>query len=210
MEWPPLVQIYETRFWRLSPVIAALAQISFEQEYQLIKTAANLENASKVLDLACGPGLYARRLARDLGAGLVFGLDVSLPMLRRASELTQIESLKNLILIHANALELPFEADEFDVINCGGALHLFPDPQHVLSEVHRVLKPGGRFTLAALRHGANPLGEHFSAARRLFYGINSFTQHDLDARLRQAGFSESDCLHAAGFWMIMSTRKSSE
>jgi SAM-dependent methyltransferase len=128
-------------------------------------------------------------------------------MLRRASELTQIESLKNLIFIRASAQKIPFDVNEFDVVNCGGALHFFPDPQHVLSEVHRVLKPGGRFTVATLRHGDSPLGEHFGGARHLLYGINSFTPRDLDGRLRQAGFCKSDCLHAAGFWIIMSALK---
>lgn len=207
MEWPPLVHIYETRFWRLSPFITALAQISFEDEYKLIKNAADLEKAGKVLDLACGSGLYARRFSRDICAGLVVGLDLSFPMLGRAYKLMQIESLTNLIFIRASALEIPFEDNEFDVVNCGGALHLFSDPQVVLGEIYRVLKPGGRVTVATLRHRADPLGEHFSAARRLLFGIGSFTSDNLDAQLRQEGFSESDCLHAAGFWIIMSARK---
>ena len=65
MEWGPLVQVYESRLWRRSLVWEALFRLSFEREYALIANAARLKETKCLLDLACGPGIYARRFAAE-------------------------------------------------------------------------------------------------------------------------------------------------
>ena len=64
-------------------------------------------------------------------------------MLRAAAQFARQQQLHNVILIRGTALRLPFPPACFDVVNCCGALHLFPSPGRVLREIHRVLKPGG-------------------------------------------------------------------
>lgn len=205
MEFEPLIQIYESRLWRRSLAAEMLMGIGFEDEYALIAKAARLGQAEFLLDLACGPGIYARRLAREIGAGAVVGLDLSMPMLRFGARRARLEGIGNLMLIHGNAMAIPFEAGQFDVVNCCGALHLFPDIDRVISEVSRVLKPGGRFTIAASRRADGWIAEGWS--KWLWsIGVNAFTPGQLKSRLAQAGFT-SECIHAARAWLIMAATK---
>ena len=207
MEWSPLVRVYESRFWRRSPLFAALLGISFEREYSLIAAAANLKGDERLLDLGCGPGIYARRFARRLPRGHVTGLDLSAPMLRYASKRAQTDGLTNLQLIRGDAMELPFRSEAFQAVNCCGALHLFPAPEQVLKEIHRILGAGGSLTLAVFRHGASPIGRLRADIRRQLYGLNSFSAKDLNSMLTTAGFSGLRQLHAAGLWLIVAATR---
>jgi hypothetical protein len=75
-----------------------------------------------------------------------------------------------------------------------------------LREVHRVLKPGGRFTVAAFRRSPGRWATVGSDLRRRI-GIESFTREELEARLGAAGLGEIACHHAAAQWLIMSARR---
>ncbi len=206
MEWPPLIRIYESTLWRRSSVVARAIGIDFEREFSLITEAARLEPGQRVLDLACGPGIYARPLAAAVRPGSVVGLDLSVPMLRVAAEKAREENVSNLLLVHGDAMELPFEADHFDVVNCCGALHLFPDVDHVLGEVARVLGPGGRFTVAAFRR-LGAISDRLARLRRRIDGVNAFTLEALTASFKKAGLVDPRSHHAAGNWLIMSATK---
>jgi SAM-dependent methyltransferase len=210
MEAEPIVRIYESRLWRRSPYVALLTGITFERELELILRVADLTGADRILDLACGPGIYTRPFAQRAPAGSVVGLDISLPMLRYASRRARRERVENVLWIHGAALNLPFPEGHFDLVNCCGALHLFPDVARVLSEVHRVLKPTGRFTVAAFRRAEGRFAEVRAAVRRRLYGIDAFSPDDLESRLQQAGLSEIQCHHARRAWLIMSARKPEE
>jgi SAM-dependent methyltransferase len=207
MEWPPLIRIYESTLWRRSSLVARAMGIDFEREFALITAAARLVPGQRALDLACGPGIYARPLAAAASPGTVVGLDLSVPMLRFAAEKAREENVSSLLLVHGDAMALPFEADHFDVVNCCGALHLFPDADHVLGEIARVLVPGGRFTVAAFRRRAGALADRLARLRRRIGGVDSFTPEALTAALEKAGLSDPRCHHASGNWLIMSATK---
>ena len=210
MEAEPIVRIYESRFWRRGPHVAFFLGIPFEEEMRLILRAAQLTGAEKILDLACGPGIYTRSLARQISAGSVVGLDLSLPMLRYASRRVREEGLENVLLIHGNALNLPFPPDHFDVVNCCGALHLFPDVPRALREIHRVLRPSGRFTVATFRRSDGRVARLRAATRRRLTGLDAFSSRDLESLLQAAGLSDVQCHHARAAWLIMSARKPEE
>ncbi len=202
MESPFVVSIYESRLWRRNPIVTALMGISFERELECIARAARLEEASEVLDLACGPGIYSRPLARRLHGGRIVGLDYSPAMLAYAQRRARAERVPNLDLLRGNALSLPFRSATFDVVNCCGALHLFPDVPQALKEVHRVLVEGGRFTTAVVRADDTDRGRRAAATRDRLLGLHSFTRRELEERLEQAGLAGVEVLHEHRFWML--------
>jgi SAM-dependent methyltransferase len=197
MESPAIVAIYESRLWRRNPIVEAAMGISFADELERIAEAAHIDTAARVLDLACGPGIYARRFARRLPAGRVVGLDLSRPMLAHAQRRRRDEALGNFDLVRGSALHLPFAAARFDVVNCCGALHLFPDVPQALAEVRRVLAPGGRFTAAVIRAG----GGRAARLRRLL-GVHAFTRDALTRLLEAAGLADVSILHERRQWML--------
>ncbi len=203
MESEAIVRIYESRLWRRSPIFTLVTGIGFDREMDLIFEEAHAPAAATVLDIACGPGVYTRAFARRLGAGRVVGLDLSRPMLKAAVHLAQREHLTNVSFVRADAQHLPFDAERFDVVNCCGALHLVPDVEAALAEIHRVLVPGGRFTIAAVRGRSGPLAE---LAYRVS-GVRPFSADGLRGRLRAAGFEGVHLAHAKRVWMIASAAK---
>jgi ubiquinone/menaquinone biosynthesis C-methylase UbiE len=207
MESAAIARIYESRLWRRSLIATLALGISFEREQQLIGRAARLSPGDTLLDVACGPGIYTRPFARLVAPGLVVGLDLSPAMLGHARRRARAAGLENLALVRGDALRLPFAGGRFDAVNCCGALHLFPDADLALREVHRVLKPGGRFTVAAFRRRSGRGATLGNALRRRIMGIDAFTPTELQARLGAAGLGEIACHHAGAQWLIMSARR---
>lgn len=207
MEWELLVRLYESRLWRRSFFWQSLLGLSFETEYSMITSALGLAGARSVLDLACGPGIYARRFAAELATGRVTGIDLSWPMLRYAADASRRARLDNLALVRGDATDLPFRKELFDAVNCCGALHLFPDVGRTLAEIRRVLKGSGRLTLAVFRCGDGGIAQARARIRQRLYGVGAFSRGDLASRLEAAGFVKTQCLHAAGLWLVMSAEK---
>ncbi|HZP94718.1 MAG TPA: class I SAM-dependent methyltransferase [Candidatus Limnocylindria bacterium] len=98
------------------------------------------------LDLGCGVGHALRRLASR--ARLAVGADATSGMLEGARTLLAREGLANAVLVVTPAEQLPFLDGSFDVAACRLAAHHFSDAGAAFREVHRVLRPGGRFVLS--------------------------------------------------------------
>lgn len=117
---------------------------------RLIETA-EVHEGDRVLDVACGTGIVARRVASRVGAsGSVVGLDINEGMLAVAEE-TAADIQPSIEWRQADATDLPFSDEGFDVICCQQGLQFFDDPTAVLAEMHRVLVPGGRVALSVWR-----------------------------------------------------------
>jgi len=208
MEWEPLIEIYESRWWRKSRLFALMTGIRFEREYENIVRALELDGDELLLDLACGSGIYSRPLSRRLDRGGVVGLDLSTPMLRYAARKAQDQSIGNLDLVRGSALELPFPGDAFDRVNCCGALHLFPDFSKATSEVFRVLRPGGIFTAAVFRNWLpGRLSRKLADRQYRRMGAKNFQPEELESLLVGAGFEGFECHHGKRYWQIVSAVK---
>jgi len=188
-------------------MFAAVMGISFEDEYKTIVEAAKLTGKETLLDLACGPGIYTRPLARKLDQGRVVGLDLSRSMLQFARDRAKEQGLRNIVFVRGNAMALPFSDDEFDVVNCCGAIHLFPDVPRAFREVGRVLKPGGIFLSATLRRKPGRMGKGLAGLRQRVAAIDSFQQDELDLHFRRAGLQDTQCHHDKRAWLIMTAVK---
>jgi SAM-dependent methyltransferase len=99
---------------------------------------------TRVLDVACGTGIVARRAAAR-GATAV-GVDLNEQMLAVARAAgPAIE------WVEADAADLPFPDGAFDVVLCEQGLQFMPDPAAAVAEMRRVLAPGGRLTASVWR-----------------------------------------------------------
>lgn len=124
---------------------------------QALIDAIDLADVSRVADLACGTGLLSRMLrARSPGVAIC-GIDldpVQIGLARQAMEATAIPlaaTLDDLAPGHvhlraASAMELPFGDASIDLVIIGNAIHMMPDRAAFLTEVARVLRPGGCLT----------------------------------------------------------------
>lgn len=99
----------------------------------------------KVLDLASGTGEPAISLAARVGSeGHVTALDLSSDLLEIAAKRAQQRELTNFLTHQADAHELPFSDQSFDLVTSRFGVMFFDDCERALREVHRVLKPGAR------------------------------------------------------------------
>src|SRR5687768_1893159 len=106
-----------------------------------------LPAGSRVLDLACGTGDLCRDLVREGHRPL--GIDFSFGMLAAAR--TEAP------LVQADALQLPFPDASADGATCGFALRNFVDLGSFLTELARVIRPGGRIALLEVGEPTNPV-----------------------------------------------------
>ncbi|PMC39425.1 bifunctional demethylmenaquinone methyltransferase/2-methoxy-6-polyprenyl-1,4-benzoquinol methylase [Bacillus sp. UMB0899] len=105
----------------------------------------NVKKGHSALDVCCGTADWSIALADAVGPkGSVTGLDFSQNMLKVGQQKVEQLGLKNVRLIHGNAMQLPFEDDSFDFVTIGFGLRNVPDYMQVLKEMNRVLKPGGK------------------------------------------------------------------
>lgn len=104
---------------------------------------AQLAVGQRVLDVGAGPGFFAGGLAGLVGAdGQVDGVDINERFVADAN--ARFASQENLAFHHIDDHRLPFADDTFDRAICKNVLEYVPDLQASLTEVRRVLKPGGR------------------------------------------------------------------
>jgi ubiquinone/menaquinone biosynthesis C-methylase UbiE len=117
----------------------------------------------RVLDVACGTGIVARRAALRVGSGgKVVGLDLNEGMLGMASKASSdVRPVIEWRQGDATSMHLPDGA--FDVVFCQQGLQFFPDQPAALSEMYRVLTPNGRLALSVLRSLEHNPGYHLLA-----------------------------------------------
>jgi ubiquinone/menaquinone biosynthesis C-methylase UbiE len=81
-------------------------------------------------------------------SGRVTGIDMTPEMLAKARASAEEMGVANVAFVEGEAESLPFPDASFDVVISNGVIDLVPDKEAVFSEIHRVLKPGGRIQVA--------------------------------------------------------------
>lgn len=117
----------------------------FKSTAELVK-AADIQPSDAVLDLACGTGAVSMQIVRHLKSDTLVGVDFS----RGALEIAK-SSVPGGHFFEMDAENIGLNM-KFDRILCQYALMFFPDPAHVLSRLHSLLKNGGRLAVAV--HGS--------------------------------------------------------
>jgi arsenite methyltransferase len=118
-----------------------------------------LERGEVVLDVGSGAGTDSLVAAQMVGSqGRVTGVDMTPEMLAKARAAAAEMMATNVEFVGGEAETLPFEGESFDVVISNGVIDLIPDKDAVFSEIHRVLRPGGRIQIADVTI-QNPVSE---------------------------------------------------
>jgi arsenite methyltransferase len=108
-----------------------------------------LEPGEHVLDLGSGAGTDTLVAAQMVGAeGSVTGIDMTPEMLAKARAAADELGVANVTFVEGEVERLPFPDGSFDVVISNGVIDLVPDKDAVFSELHRVLRSGGRIQVA--------------------------------------------------------------
>src|SRR4030042_2102369 len=108
---------------------------------------SGIREGMQVLEIGCGSGAFTTVVARAVGRdGRVYALDIQgrmLEQLRNKLKREENRDIANIELLHRSAYDLPFEDNTLDFVYLITVLQEIPDRDKALSEVRRVLKPGG-------------------------------------------------------------------
>jgi SAM-dependent methyltransferase len=138
--------------------------------------------AGSILDVACGPATYSRRIASP--SRNVYGIDVSMGVLRQGMTYVAREGVLGVHLARASVEELPFGNAVFDGCVCSGSLHLFPDTVLALREIARTLKPGAPLSVQTFVAGKTVINRFMQKRSWL----HTFDLEGLQKYLAEAGF----------------------
>jgi ubiquinone/menaquinone biosynthesis C-methylase UbiE len=110
----------------------------------------NAQRGQRILDIGCGCGAIAIELAKHVGpSGHVLGIDISVPMLERARQLTPKELPADYVL--ADATVYPFDPASFDLLVSRFGVMFFADPVLSFRNLRKSLRPRGRLVFACWR-----------------------------------------------------------
>ena len=122
--------------------------LSFGQDYFWRKFAVkqmNMNDQSKVLDVACGTCVFTVEALRQHPGAYVEALDFNAEMLAQGQRRVDRQGLSGHVhCLQGDAMHLPYEDKSFDAAMSGFAMRNVPDVKQVLKEMQRVVKPGGK------------------------------------------------------------------
>lgn len=157
---------------------------------------------STVVDMSCATGLFTRRLAKSGGYDRVLGCDYSDSMLSEARRRINADadlsgpssSGTRLDLVRCDVGNLPMRTDSVSALNAGAAMHCWPDLDAALSEIHRALKPGGRYFATTFLSSYFNILQSTEQGREIEQNMQAFQYFESTDVLRdmviKAGFDE--------------------
>jgi ubiquinone/menaquinone biosynthesis C-methylase UbiE len=166
---------------------------------KIMESVAPLESGSTIVDLGTGPGILSIELHKLLPQAKIIGVDLSSDMLEIARKNADEAGMSNYETRLGKAEELPIESNSVNLVVTQSSFHEWDDPRKGLSEIFRVLKPGGSLVLKDYNRGwlsgwrrsllkflLAMVGESYED----HVGMFKFTFDEVADLLKEAGFDE--------------------
>src|SRR6478672_7244035 len=110
---------------------------------------AKIKKGDTVIDLGSGAGNDAFIARHETGeTGKVIGIDFTPAMIEKARRNTEVRGFNNVEFRQGDIENMPVTSNKADVIVSNCVLNLVPNKNKVFSEIYRVLKPGGHFSIS--------------------------------------------------------------
>lgn len=149
-----------------------------------------------ILEIACGTGRVTAHLAKSVKHDTLTATDLNQDMIEVAKQKVKNDKIK---WMQADAMQLPFQENSFDLVVIQFGIMFFPDKQKGLSEAYRVLRPGGKIifntwdkpeNIPVIYTGRKIIESYFGDTPPIFYNI-PFSMYDageLKKLAKDAGF----------------------
>lgn len=170
----------------------------------------HLAPGQRLLDLGCGPGTLTSGLAALVAPGEAVGVDRAEAVLNLArAEAERAGVAASTTFLVADAYDLPFEDDYFDVAHAHQVLQHLTDPVAALRELRRVTRPGGLVAVRDADYAGMtwyPPSEHLDEWTALYHEVTAANgaQADAGRQLRSwvlaAGFDPATTMVTASAW----------
>lgn len=175
-----------------------MGPLLFEPWARIVSERAAQFQPNRVLEIAAGTGIVTRALCRAMPDTEIVATDISSAMLDHASRRVTSERAT---FEEADAQDLPFPDDSFDLAVCQFGVMFFPNKQQANREARRVLRAGGPYVLLTFdRLDRNPIPQAAGEAVATLFSENPrymergpFSYSDpavIEVDLRTAGFSK--------------------
>jgi len=146
------VQVYESMMRRLRDK-------GWMETQSIIRSGINGGHA---LEIGPGPGYLGLEWLSKTDGSTLSAVEISSEMIRAAQKNAKEYGLESrIVYVKGDAQQIPFENNSFDGVVSNGSLHEWSNPQRVFDEIHRVLKPGGKYFISDLRRNMNLLLKAF-------------------------------------------------
>jgi len=146
----------------------------------------DLQPTDRVLDLGCGTGWAARRMARVVTDGEVVGLDVADEMLHRAKRASA--EFKNVRYLWGSAESIPLLDDHFTKVLSVESFYYYANQGKALDEVRRVVAPGGKVFILINLYKDNPYSLRWISELKV--PVQALSEAEYTAMLGEHGFSQ--------------------
>ncbi len=197
---------YETQWRKRSIGWLSGQDFTLQEEANLLLSWIDPYPKNIVVDIGASTGFYTRTVAKAHSDSSVFAIDFSRPMLEEAIRCGSEDQLQ-FYPMRADAARLPFFDDQVDVLVCGGTYNELSDPEAVLQEMNRVLKPDGVCFMMYLTKAESFSGKIFQTG--LLPGGVFFPKSKKAARqFSQAGFeiTKTRSMGIVTFQLLVNTR----
>jgi len=122
-----------------------------EEDFEQLLQNMGLREGMQVADIGAGSGFHTTRMARRIGSGTVFAVDIEPEMLEFIERRVAREKLKNVRTVLSDTVRVPMPAGTIDLALLVDVYHEMSHPREMLQSMHAMLKPGGRIFLVEFR-----------------------------------------------------------
>ena len=159
---------------------------------------------ARVLDCGCGGGANIKTLLKLCPKGRVQGIDYSAVSVEKARKVNaRAIAAGRCNVQQASVTELPFEAEQFEVVTAFETVYFWPELAQNFREVYRVLEPGGVFFICNEANGETTKDDKWT---QIIDGMTIYKDSQLKAFLEQAGFQNIQ-IHKRKNWLCVTAQK---
>nr|MBQ8252540.1 methyltransferase domain-containing protein [Lachnospiraceae bacterium] len=143
------------KFWQRYAPIYSMFMKGADKSYGEIckKVDRYLKKDMKVLELACGTGMFTFRLADKVQSWEATDFAENMLKEAQAAYEKRGSAIDGLVFSVQDATNLPYADESFDAVMIANALHIMPEPEKALAEIRRVLKKNGLLYAPTFVHG---------------------------------------------------------